>query len=118
MVKVKEPELTSTLVSNAGNAFALGAGAATAGGIIAANSLAAAASAPGGAAAATDSAAAAGPLGAAFALGAANAGGLLTGPANVAGAALAAGMLYHRSHSALLLYWRILYICIVIVIIK
>ena len=117
MIKVKEPELTGTVVSNAGNAFALGAGAATAGGIIAANSLAAAASAPGGAAAATDSAAAAGPLGAAFALGAASAGGLLNG-ANVLGAAGAAGMLHHRSHSALLLYWPTLYICIVIVMLK
>ena len=106
--------MTSTLLSNAGNAFALGAGAATAGGIIAANSLAAGASGPGGAAAATDSAAAAGPLGTAFGLGAASAGGLFTGPANVAGAALAAGMLYYRSHSALLLCWRIVYICIVI----
>ena len=106
------------MVLIAGNAFALGAGAATAGGIIAANSLAAAASAPGGSAAATDSAAAAGPLGAAFALGAANAGNLLTGPANVFGGAAAAGMLYHRSHLALLLYWRILYICIVTVNIK
>ena len=99
---VKQPGLTSTFVSNAGTAFALGAGAATAAGIAAAQSLAAAASGPGGAAAATDAAAAAGPLGVAFALGAASAsGGLFGGPVNTVGAATAFGMLYYPSHSAL-----------------
>ena len=98
---VKQPGLTSTFVSNAGTAFALGAGAANAGGLTATQSLAAAASGPGGAAAATDAAAAAGRLGAAAAAGAAAAGGgFFSGPATTFGAAGAAGMLYHRSHSA------------------
>ena len=102
MIKVKEPELTSALVSNAGNALAIGAGAANAGGLTATQSLAAAASGPGGAAAATDAAAAAGPLGVAFALGAASAsGGLFGGPVNTVGAATAFGMLYYIPHSAL-----------------
>ena len=99
---VKQPGLTGTSVSNAGNALAIGAGAANAGGLTATQSLAAAASGPGGAAAATDAAAAAGPLGVAFALGAASAsGGLFGGPVNTVGAATAFGMLYYPSHSAL-----------------
>lgn len=92
---VKQSGLTATFVSNAGSAIAAGAGAATAGGNVADQSLAIAASARGGAAAATDASAAAGRWGTAGAVGAADADLPWGTGANSFGAAGAVGMLHH-----------------------